>query len=74
MVRDIVELSPRIGCPTLYVRGADEPPDLYPAEEFRERAAGRVEVRTLDCDHFYNGAEATLGDLVGDWIASLPAP
>ena len=68
---DILELSPKIACPTLYVRGANEPPDLYPAEQFRERAGARVDVRILDTDHFYNGAETTVGELVGDWIAAL---
>jgi len=35
---DILELAPRIACPTLYVRGDQEPRDLYPAEEFARRA------------------------------------
>lgn len=65
---DILELAPEVACPTLYVRGAGEPPDLYPAEAFAERAAGRVDVRLLDCDHWYNGLEATVGELVADWL------
>ena len=42
---DILELAPRIACPTLYVRGDKEPRDLYPAEEFARRAKGACEVR-----------------------------
>ena len=33
---------------------------------------GTAKVRILDTDHFYNGAEATVGELVGDWMAALP--
>jgi len=35
---DILELAPRIACPTLYLRGDKELRDLYPAEEFARRA------------------------------------
>ena len=71
---DLVELAPQIRCRTLFLRGDEEPPHLYPAEEFRARAGGQVEVRVLDdCDHFYNGAEGTTGELVGDWLASVVA-
>ena len=67
---DVLELAPRIACPTLYLRGAEEPEDLYPAEAFAERAAGPVDVRVLaDCDHFYTGAEARVGELVAKWLA-----
>lgn len=66
---DIVELAPRIACPTLYVRGAAEPAELYPAEAFAERATGPVDVRVVEgCDHWYNGIEATVAELVGDWV------
>jgi pimeloyl-ACP methyl ester carboxylesterase len=66
---DILELAPGITCPTLSVRGDAEPPDLYPTEAFRERAAGPVDVRVLEhCDHFYNGAEAAVGELVATWL------
>src|SRR5882762_10069703 len=36
---DILELAPRVPCPVLYLRGDQEPRDLYPAEEFRRRCA-----------------------------------
>ena len=68
---DILELAPEVRCPTLYVRGDQEPADLYPAEEFQARAGGSVDVLILDgCDHFYNGVEESTADAVGDWLAS----
>lgn len=68
---DILELAPEIHCPTLYVRGDQEPADLYPAEEFQAQAGGCVKVLILDdCDHFYNGVEESTADAVGDWLAS----
>jgi pimeloyl-ACP methyl ester carboxylesterase len=69
-VPDIVELAPRIGCPTLYLRGDREPRDLYPAEEFSARAGGacRVEI-VADCDHFYRGREDAVAESVCGWLA-----
>lgn len=68
---DILELASEIRCPTLYVRGDQEPADLYPAEEFQARSGGCVDVLILDgCDHFYNGVEGSTADAVGDWLAS----
>src|SRR5215210_7340194 len=69
--RRMVELAPEIHCPTLYVRGDQEPADLYPAEQFQARSGGCVDVLILDdCDHFYNGVEGSTADAVGDWLAS----
>jgi pimeloyl-ACP methyl ester carboxylesterase len=60
---DILELAPKIRCPVLYVRGDKEPRDLYPAEEFAKQTNCRVEI-VPDCDHFYNGREQAVIDLV----------
>ena len=66
----ILELAPRIACPVLYLRGDQEPKDLYPAEAFAERAGGPCDVRIVaNCDHFYNGREETVATLVADWLA-----
>jgi pimeloyl-ACP methyl ester carboxylesterase len=55
---DILELAPQITCPVLYVRGAEENPDVYPAEAFQARAGGPCDLAILpDCDHFYRGRE-----------------
>jgi len=66
---DILELAPRIACPTLYARGDKELRDLYPAEEFAHRAKGPCEVQIVpDCDHFYVGREAIVAERVAGWL------
>ena len=64
---DILELAPKIRCPVLYVRGDKEPRDLYPAEEFAKKTDCRVEI-IADCDHFYNGREDAVANLVGKFL------
>lgn len=67
---DILELAPRIACPVLYLRGDQEPADLYPAEEFQRRAAGPCAVEIVpQCDHFYVGHEDAVGATVASWLA-----
>jgi pimeloyl-ACP methyl ester carboxylesterase len=67
---DILELAPDICCPTLFVRGDQEAPAIYPAEEFASRTAGPCEVEIVpDCDHFYSGREQKVADLVVGWLA-----
>lgn len=66
---DVLELAPTIRCPTLYVRGEQEPADRYPAEAFAERAGGPCTVRIVaDCGHFYVGREDEITRLVVDWL------
>ena len=66
---DVLELAPTIRCPTLYVRGDREDPDIYPAERFKERAGGRCDVAIVpECDHFYVGREGAICDLVSAWL------
>jgi len=64
---DILELAPKIRCPVLYLRGDQEPRDLYPAEEFAKKANCMVEI-VPDCDHFYNGREETVARIVSRWL------
>jgi pimeloyl-ACP methyl ester carboxylesterase len=67
---DILELAPKIRCPVLYVRGDQEPRDLYPAEEFRQRCKGACTVEIVpDADHFYNRHEERVAGLVSRWLA-----
>jgi pimeloyl-ACP methyl ester carboxylesterase len=67
---DILELAPRVQCPTLYVRGDQEPRDAYPAEDFRGRAGGPCTVEIVpSCDHFYNGREDAIQTIVSSWLA-----
>jgi pimeloyl-ACP methyl ester carboxylesterase len=66
---DILELAPRVKCPTLYVRGDREPRDAYPGEDFRERAGGPCAVEIVPgCDHFYNGREDAIQGIVSSWL------
>ena len=66
---DTLALASRVKCPSLFVRGDREPRDAYPAEEFRERAAGPCTVEiVMDCDHFYNDREEAVGALVASWL------
>lgn len=66
---DILELAPKISCPVLYLRGDREPKDLYPAEEFARRCAGKCTIEIVpDCDHFYVGREAAITERVCRWL------
>lgn len=68
---DIVALAPQIRCPSLFLRGDAEPPDLYPAEAFQRQAGGACEVTIVEnCDHFYNGREAAVTEIVGAWLGA----
>jgi pimeloyl-ACP methyl ester carboxylesterase len=70
---DILALAPRIRCPVLYVRGSLEPPDVYPAEGYAERAGGPCEVAIVEGDHFYKGIEDDVCGVVITWLnKSLP--
>jgi pimeloyl-ACP methyl ester carboxylesterase len=69
---DILELAPRIACPVLYVRGDEEPADLYPAEEFQRRAGGECTVEIVPhCDHFYVGREVAVAAIVTSWLEAI---
>jgi pimeloyl-ACP methyl ester carboxylesterase len=66
---DILELAPKIRCPVLYLRGEQEPRDLYPAEEFARRCGGQCDVAIVpQCDHFYRGREAEVSAIVCRWL------
>ena len=66
---DILELAPKIRCPVLYLRGDQEPRDLYPAEEFARRCGGKCDVEIVpQCDHFYRGRETAVSAIVSQWL------
>ena len=72
---DLLALAPTITCPVLYVRGRREPTDLYPAESYAERAGGPCEIAIVEGDHFYNGIEDHVCDVVTTWLSRmLPGP
>lgn len=69
---DILELAPRVVCPVLYLRGDEEPEDLYPTADFQRRAGGPCEVEIVrNCGHFYVGREAAVTELVANWLARI---
>jgi pimeloyl-ACP methyl ester carboxylesterase len=67
---DTLENAARIRLPVLFLRGDQEPEDLYPAETFAALCPGPCEARVLpDCDHFYTRHEAKVSALVADWLS-----
>ncbi|HJQ62455.1 MAG TPA: alpha/beta hydrolase [Burkholderiales bacterium] len=77
-VPDTIGLAPKITCPVLAIRGDREDVDRYPAEEFQRAAGGPCTVEIIaDCDHFYNGREDRVAEIVSSWLATtlgLPRP
>jgi pimeloyl-ACP methyl ester carboxylesterase len=68
---DTVATAPRVKCPTLYIRGDQKLRAAYPAEDFAATCGGPCDVEIVaDCDHYYNGREAILTDLVANWLAN----
>ena len=69
---DVLELAPQVTCPTLFIRGDQEPRESYPAEAFAQRARGSVRVEIIPhCDHFYNGREQAIQEQIASWLANL---
>lgn len=69
---DLVENARRITCPVLFIRGAQEPVDNYPAERFQENCAGPCEIAIIpNCDHFYVGAEDRVSGIVKNWLEQI---
>ena len=72
---DILELAPSIECPVLYIRGDQESEANYPAEAFRDRAAGPCEVAIIPhCDHFYRRREGAVIECVTAWLQKIFSP
>jgi len=72
---DVLALAPEIRCPSLFIRGDQEPADLYPAERFQAAAGAACDVRIIEnCDHFYRGREAAVIDIVAAWLARARPP
>lgn len=65
----ILEDAPKVRCPTLFLRGAKEDPEVYPAEAYARLAGGPCEARVVpDSDHFYTGHEREVATDVADWL------
>jgi pimeloyl-ACP methyl ester carboxylesterase len=68
-VPDTIALAPKIKCPVLTIRGDKEDVHRYPAEEFQRAAGDPCQVEIVPgCDHFYNGREDTICELVSSWL------
>ncbi|MDH3315181.1 MAG: alpha/beta hydrolase [Betaproteobacteria bacterium] len=69
-VPDTIALAPKVKCPVLAIRGDKEDVDRYPAEEFQRAAGGPCQVEVVpNCDHFYNGREYAIAEIVSSWLA-----
>lgn len=69
-VPDLVENSKRVRCPVLFIRGDQEPGNVYPAEAFQKNCLSPCDVVIVpECDHFYIGAEDRVASIVADWIS-----
>jgi pimeloyl-ACP methyl ester carboxylesterase len=69
-VPDVLALTPQVQCPILALRGDREDAYRYPAEEVRKLATVPCESEIVpDCDHFYNGREERVAELVTGWLA-----
>jgi pimeloyl-ACP methyl ester carboxylesterase len=64
-----VETAAHISCPTLFIRGDQEIPAAYPAEDYAAKAGGPVDVEIVEnCDHYYKGREDEIIKLVVAWL------
>jgi pimeloyl-ACP methyl ester carboxylesterase len=68
-VPNTLALAPQVKCPILCIRGDKESAERYPAEEFARRATAPATAKVIaDCDHFYNGREAEVTEVVTSWL------
>ena len=64
-----VKTAPQIICPSLFIRGDEEIPEAYPAEDFAAASTGKCDVEIIkNCDHFYRGREDAVINLVHNWM------
>ena len=68
----LLDEAPKISCPVLFIRGDQEPEDLYPAKRFRDNCGSSVEIVTIkNSDHFYVGTEETVIKTISKWLKKL---
>jgi pimeloyl-ACP methyl ester carboxylesterase len=66
---DLLENARSVRCPSLFLVGDRENPEIYPAQRFADLAAGPSEARILpDCDHWYTGLEDTVATIITEWL------
>jgi pimeloyl-ACP methyl ester carboxylesterase len=65
----LIEEAPKIKCPVLFIRGDQEPKNLYPAEAFKNACNSTVDIVIIEnSNHFYVSAENTVKKIICDWI------
>lgn len=65
----LIEEASKIKCPVLFIRGDQEPEDLYPAEEFQKECKSSVDIVIIEnSNHFYVGAENTVRETICNWL------
>lgn len=66
-----MDLAPGITCPTLFIAGDQEPPEMYPAEAFVQGTSGPGAARIIpNCDHFYTGRFEAVAQEVSEWLSA----
>jgi pimeloyl-ACP methyl ester carboxylesterase len=66
---DLLENARRLTCPSLFVVGDLENPEIYPAEEFAHVAPGPATATIVPgCDHWYRGVEDSVADHIVSWL------
>jgi alpha/beta superfamily hydrolase len=64
-----LENASRMRLPVLFLRGDQDPEDVYPAETFASQCASPCQAVVVPaCDHFYTGNERQVSALVADWL------
>jgi len=67
---ELLPLAAEIQCPSLFVAGGLEPPEMYPAKAFAARTPRPCTVQIVpECDHFYSNHEDVVSGIVTDWLA-----
>jgi len=65
----LLEEAAQVTCPVLFIKGADESDDQYPADRFAERVQGPSDVVQLQgSDHFYSDLTPAVGAIVAEWL------
>lgn len=66
---DLLDQAPNISCPVLFLKGDQEPEDLYPANKFKDSCPSSVDIITIkNSDHFYVGNEKTVVETICKWL------
>ena len=69
-VPDTIALAPSVRCPILCIRGDQEDPGRYPAEELARAATSGATAKIIEnSDHFYNGREDAVIETVVSWLS-----